>query len=90
MIQKPERYDYNSRDEYETALKQYQINLRKFKMNAIVGGTFATLIGLTALTVIGGSWYTVGEERLQGRAKVIEWLKEDPKRVADLEAKLDV
>ena len=61
MIQRPERYDYNSRDEYETALKQYQINLRKFKMNAIVGGTFATLIGLTALTVIGGSWYTVGE-----------------------------
>ena len=38
----------------------------------------------------GGAWYTVGEERLQGRAKVIEWLKEDPKRVADLEAKLDV
>jgi len=61
VIQKPERYDYNSRDEYETALKQYQINLRKMKMNAIVGGTFATLIGLTALTVIGGSWYTVGE-----------------------------
>jgi recombination protein RecA len=38
----------------------------------------------------GGAWYTVGEERLQGRAKVIEWLKEDPKRVADLEAKLNV
>jgi recombination protein RecA len=38
----------------------------------------------------GGAWYTVGEERLQGRAKVIDWLKEDPKRVADLEAKLDV
>jgi len=38
----------------------------------------------------GGAWYTVGEERLQGRAKVIEWLKEDPKRVVDLEAKLDV
>jgi recombination protein RecA len=38
----------------------------------------------------GGAWYTIGEERLQGRAKVIEWLKEDPKRVLDLEAKLDV
>jgi len=37
----------------------------------------------------GGAWYTVGEERLQGRAKVIEWLKEDPKRISDLEAKLD-
>jgi regulator of protease activity HflC (stomatin/prohibitin superfamily) len=30
-------------------------------MNAIVGGAFATVIGLAALTVIGGSWYTVGE-----------------------------
>jgi recombination protein RecA len=38
----------------------------------------------------GGAWYTIGEERFQGRAKVIDWLKEDPKRVADLEAKLNV
>lgn len=37
----------------------------------------------------GGAWYTVGEERLQGRAKVIEWLKEDPKRVKDLEDKVN-
>jgi recombination protein RecA len=36
----------------------------------------------------GGAWYTVGEERLQGRAKVIEWLKEDPKRIAELEEKV--
>jgi recombination protein RecA len=37
----------------------------------------------------GGAWYTVGEERLQGRAKVIDWLKEDPKRVKDLEDKVN-
>lgn len=36
----------------------------------------------------GGAWYTVGEERLQGRAKVIEWLKEDPKRIKELEEKV--
>jgi len=30
-------------------------------MNAIVGGTFATIVGLAALTVVGGSWYTVDE-----------------------------
>lgn len=36
----------------------------------------------------GGAWYTVGEERFQGRAKVIEWLKEDPQRVKDLEEKV--
>jgi len=61
VIQKPERYDYNSRGEYEAALKQYEINVRKFKMNAVIGGTIATLVGIVALTVIGGSWYTVNE-----------------------------
>lgn len=34
----------------------------------------------------GGAWYTVLEERLQGRAKVIDWLKEDQARVDTLEA----
>jgi recombination protein RecA len=37
----------------------------------------------------GGAWYTVGEERLQGRAKVIDWLREDPKRIKDLEDKVN-
>lgn len=37
----------------------------------------------------GGAWYTIGEERFQGRAKVIDWLKEDPKRVKDLEDKVN-
>jgi recombination protein RecA len=36
----------------------------------------------------GGAWYTVGEERFQGRAKVIEWLKENPKKVLELEKKV--
>ena len=61
LMFKPERYDYNSRDEYETALKQHNEKMRKMKMNAIDAGTFATLIGITALTVVGGSWYTVDE-----------------------------
>jgi recombination protein RecA len=34
----------------------------------------------------GGAWYTVLGERLQGRAKVIDWLKEDQARVDTLEA----
>ena len=37
----------------------------------------------------GGAWYTIGEERFQGRAKVIDWLKEDPKRVKNLEDKVN-
>lgn len=60
-MRKPDRYDYKTLDEYKTALKQYDENKRKMKMNAIIGGTFATIIGLTALTVLGGSWYTVDE-----------------------------
>jgi regulator of protease activity HflC (stomatin/prohibitin superfamily) len=61
LMQKPERYNFDTKAEYETALKQYNEKLRKIKMNAIFGGTIATVIGLTALTVIGGSWYTVNE-----------------------------
>lgn len=60
-MQKPERWDYNSRTDYEAALKSYETNVRKNKMNAIVGGGFAAVVGLVALTIVGGSWYTVGE-----------------------------
>ncbi len=60
-MKKPDRWDYSSTSEYQTALKQYNENLRKMKMNAIVGGTIAAVVGLVALTVIGGSWYTVDE-----------------------------
>jgi recombination protein RecA len=36
----------------------------------------------------GGAWYTVFEERFQGRAKVIEWLKENEDKVKELVAKI--
>ena len=36
----------------------------------------------------GGAWYTVLGERLQGRAKVIEYLKENPEKLKELESKL--
>lgn len=36
----------------------------------------------------GGAWYTVFEERLQGRAKVIEWLKDNPDKITELEKKV--
>jgi regulator of protease activity HflC (stomatin/prohibitin superfamily) len=60
-MQKPDRWDFDKPEQYRDAMIKYDNHMRKNKMNAIVGGTFATLIGLTALTVIGGSWYTVGE-----------------------------
>jgi len=34
----------------------------------------------------GGAWYTVLGERLQGRAKVIEYLKENPEKLKELES----
>ena len=36
----------------------------------------------------GGAWYTVLGERLQGRAKVIEYLRENPEKLKELESKL--
>jgi recombination protein RecA len=35
----------------------------------------------------GGAWYTVFGERFQGKAKVIEWLKENPQKMEELVAK---
>ena len=60
-MQKPDRWDFDKPEQYRDAMNKYDNHMRKMKMNAVVGGTFATLIGITALTVIGGSWYTVGE-----------------------------
>lgn len=60
-MNEPDRYDYKTRAEYDAALKLYETNLRSKKMNAIVGGSAAAVFGLVALTVLGGSWYTVGE-----------------------------
>ena len=37
----------------------------------------------------GGAWYTVLGERLQGRAKVIEYLKENKEKIKELESKLN-
>jgi recombination protein RecA len=36
----------------------------------------------------GGAWYTVGEERFQGRAKTLEYLRENPKIVEELKTKI--
>jgi len=37
----------------------------------------------------GGAWYTVLGERLQGRAKVIEYLKENPEKLKQLESTIN-
>lgn len=60
-MKKPEYYDFNNRAEYNKALQEYETYMRKKKMNAVVGSTVAGIVGLVALTVVGGSWYTVNE-----------------------------
>jgi regulator of protease activity HflC (stomatin/prohibitin superfamily) len=60
-MREPERYDYKDRSEYEAAMNEYNEHVRKQRMNAIVGTSAAVVAGLVALTVVGGSWYTVGE-----------------------------
>jgi regulator of protease activity HflC (stomatin/prohibitin superfamily) len=60
-MNKPERWDFKTNAEYEAAKKRYNQYVRKMKMNAVVGSGVAAVAGLVALTVLGGSWYTVGE-----------------------------
>jgi regulator of protease activity HflC (stomatin/prohibitin superfamily) len=61
-MQKPNREDFNSDYRYENAMNDYEEYLGKKRMvKTIVGGTIATLVGLTALTILGGSWYTVDQ-----------------------------
>ena len=60
-MREPDRYDYKTRAEYEKAVEEFKQYERKKKMNAIVGGGIAAVVGIVALTVVGGSWYTVGE-----------------------------
>jgi len=36
----------------------------------------------------GGAWYTIGEERFQGRAKAVQYLRDNPKVVEELREKI--
>ena len=57
----PKSYEYDNRKEYNAAMEKYNRYVRKTRMNVIVGSSVAGVVGLVALTVLGGSWYTVGE-----------------------------
>jgi len=51
-------------------------------------GEIADVAEMMGIIQKGGAWYTVGEERIQGRAKVVEYLKNNPKIVKDLQEKI--
>jgi regulator of protease activity HflC (stomatin/prohibitin superfamily) len=59
---KPERNDYESLWQYERAVEKYNEYMEmKSKMKAAIRIGSAVVAGLVALTVLGGSWYTVDQ-----------------------------
>jgi regulator of protease activity HflC (stomatin/prohibitin superfamily) len=58
----PKRSDYNSEYSYERAWEKYRKYMEKksmVKLGMTIGG--AVIAGIAALSVIGGSWYTVDQ-----------------------------
>lgn len=60
-MNKPERYDYDSLSEYRKAMHEYNTQIKGKTMKAVIGVGGAVVAGLVALTVLGGSWYTVDQ-----------------------------
>jgi regulator of protease activity HflC (stomatin/prohibitin superfamily) len=55
---KPSVYDFSNITDYEKALNKWRLSLN-IKYATAVGG--AAVAGITALTILGGSWYTVDQ-----------------------------
>jgi regulator of protease activity HflC (stomatin/prohibitin superfamily) len=60
-MREPNPYDYDSRTEYNKAMKQYREYERKKIVNLVLGIGTAVVAGLVGITIIGGSWYTVDQ-----------------------------
>lgn len=51
-------------------------------------GEVADVSEMMGIIQKGGAWYTVGEQRFQGRAKVVDYLRENPDVVEELKKKI--
>ena len=61
-MKKPNKADYTSEYQYRNDMEDYSNYLERKKiMRGIIGGGVAIVVGLAALTVVGGSWYTVDQ-----------------------------
>ena len=60
-MKKPSSYEFRSRDEFNKAMNEYKEYERKKIMNAVVGIGGSVIAGIVALTILGGSWYTVDQ-----------------------------
>lgn len=61
LMKKPSSYEFRSRDEFNKAMNEYKEYERKKIMNAVVGIGGSVIAGIVALTILGGSWYTVDQ-----------------------------
>lgn len=60
-MREPDRYDYKTRAEYDSALEKYKDYQKEKIMKAVIGIGTSVVAGIVALTVLGGSWYTVDQ-----------------------------
>jgi regulator of protease activity HflC (stomatin/prohibitin superfamily) len=60
-MKKPNSYNFRTVAEYEGAMSQYNEYERKKIMRAVLGIGGSVIAGLVALTILGGSWYTVDQ-----------------------------
>ena len=58
IVNKPERQDFTYLSDYQGAVTEYE---RKKFMKTAIGIGAAVVVGVMALTVLGGSWYTVDQ-----------------------------
>jgi len=57
---------------------QYDFYFQGDKVGVDSIGEIVDVAEMMGIIQKGGAWYTVGEERFQGRAKVVEYVKENP------------
>jgi regulator of protease activity HflC (stomatin/prohibitin superfamily) len=61
-MNRPDPKDYTSQILFNRDMEEYRNYMERKKMTkTIVGGGIAAVVGLFALTVVGGSWYTVDQ-----------------------------
>jgi regulator of protease activity HflC (stomatin/prohibitin superfamily) len=60
-MQEPQSYDFDKRSDYIKALNEYQQHMKEKTIKTVIGIGSAVVAGLVALTVLGGSWYTVDQ-----------------------------
>ena len=67
---------------------QYDFYYQGDKLGVDSIGEIADVSEMMGIIQKGGAWYTVGEERFQGRAKVVDYLKNNPDVVKELQKKI--